>query len=42
LLEIDLKILLKKTGARLILKIELVILHIDPGLEQHADEGTIY
>jgi hypothetical protein len=33
LLEIDLKILLGKTGARLILKIDLVTLYIDPELE---------
>jgi hypothetical protein len=32
LLEIDLKILLRKTGARLISKIELISLHIDPDL----------
>jgi hypothetical protein len=31
LLEIDLKILLRKTGARLIFKIALISLHIDPG-----------
>jgi hypothetical protein len=30
LLEIDLKILLRKTGARLIFKIALISLHIDP------------
>jgi hypothetical protein len=30
LLEIDLKILMRKTGARLILKIELKSLHINP------------
>jgi hypothetical protein len=33
LLEIDLKILLKKTGARLIFKIALISLHIDPEVE---------
>ncbi len=32
LLEIDLKILLRKTGARLNFKIELISLHIDPEL----------
>jgi hypothetical protein len=32
LLEIDLKVLLRKTGARLIFKIALISLHIDPGL----------
>jgi hypothetical protein len=32
LLEIDLKILLRKTGARLNLKISLISLHIDPRL----------
>jgi hypothetical protein len=32
LLEIDLKILLRKTGARLIFKITLISLHIDPAL----------
>jgi hypothetical protein len=32
LLEIDLKILLRKTGARLIFKIALISLHFDPGL----------
>jgi hypothetical protein len=31
LLEIDLKILLRKTGARLNFKIALTSLHIDPG-----------
>jgi hypothetical protein len=31
LLEIDLKILLRKTGARLIFKIAIKSLHIDPG-----------
>jgi hypothetical protein len=31
LLEIDFKILLRKTGTRLNLKIELISLHIDPG-----------
>jgi hypothetical protein len=31
LLEIDLKILLRKTRARLNLKIELISLHIEPG-----------
>jgi hypothetical protein len=30
LLEVDLKILLRKTGARLIFKIALISLHIDP------------
>jgi hypothetical protein len=33
LLEIDLKILLRKKGARLNFKITLVFLHIDPGLK---------
>jgi hypothetical protein len=32
LLEIDLKILLRKTGARLNFKIALISLHIDSGL----------
>jgi hypothetical protein len=32
LLEMDLKILLRKTGARLNFKIALISLHIDPGL----------
>jgi hypothetical protein len=32
LLEIDLQILLRKTGVRLILKIKHISLHIDPGL----------
>jgi hypothetical protein len=31
LLEIDLKILIRKTGARLNLKIKLISLHFDPG-----------
>jgi hypothetical protein len=31
LLEIDLKILLRKTGARLIFKIALISLHVDSG-----------
>jgi hypothetical protein len=33
LLEINLKILLRKTGARLNYKITLISLHIDPGLK---------
>jgi hypothetical protein len=33
LLEIDLKVLLRKTGARLNFKIALISLHIDPGHE---------
>jgi hypothetical protein len=32
LLEIDVKILLRKTGARSNLKISLISLHIDPGI----------
>jgi hypothetical protein len=32
LLEMDLKILLRKIGARLIFKIALISLHIDPAL----------
>jgi hypothetical protein len=32
LLEIDLKILLRKTGARLNLKTELIFVHIEPDL----------
>jgi hypothetical protein len=31
MLEIDFKFLLRKTGVRLILKIKLISLHIDPG-----------
>jgi hypothetical protein len=42
LLEIDLKILLRKTGARLNFKIALISLHIDPGLDpvRHPESGT--
>ena len=36
LLEIDLKILLRKTGTRLNLKITLISLHIDPGFVKHC------
>jgi hypothetical protein len=37
LLEIDLKILLRKIGARLIFKIALISLHIDPELQTRPD-----
>jgi hypothetical protein len=36
LLELDLKILLRKTGTRLIFKIILLFLHIDPEPEQQG------
>jgi hypothetical protein len=40
LLEIDLKILLRKTGARLNFKIALISLHIDPGINCVADSPS--
>jgi hypothetical protein len=41
LLEIDLKTLLRKTGARLNFKITLISLHIDPGLIFYMDKNRI-
>jgi hypothetical protein len=38
LLEMDLKILLRKTGARLNFKIALISLHIDPDQQNHNNE----
>jgi hypothetical protein len=42
MLEIDLKILLRKTGARLIFKIALISLHIDPEINLEVQTSSCF